>query len=285
VITAHYLVILALAAPREPLDADGADDCLTSAWEGGSGFGGLRFELRPGCGSDTLTGGSFSAFSEHLHVTTYDGPAPSRVLHDALVARLGGAPRHCLAPRAGCPEIDGSFAWLLDEVASRRAVTGTTSESPWRRYTPRWSMGRTPILPDPQLIDLPPDRADLVTVLDAGEVDRPRLALRMLAARLTGRPLGWIEYPAHTHGALAPRAGCARWDLYTTAHAVAVVDRARWSWAFVSTAGDKLRHPSIVDATCGADGLVRVTRRIGEAAPESIVIDPARGLWRVEARP
>ncbi|MFO0745758.1 MAG: hypothetical protein U1F43_08800 [Myxococcota bacterium] len=262
---------------RADLDGDGRDDCWSTRWDGGSGFGGTSVEVRSGCGERVAGAHSFGSFGEFLGVMTFDPTALTTAMQAGLMRGLYGADaRRCASASAACPAPDGSFAWLLDEAATRG------SADPMHRYHPVWQTG-APTLPPAQVLALEgPGSVDLAMTLDAGEPDRATFAMRALVARWLHRPWGFVAYAAHNHGdRFARAAGCARWDVWTTAHGVAVVDRAkdRWSWVYLSTGGDKLRHPSIESVAC--DGATVSIVRRGEAGPEHVTAWPDEGRWAV----
>src|SRR5688500_11092597 len=51
---------------RADLDGDGREDCWTSTYSGGSGYGGDLMTVRPGCGVEALSIDTFSSFGSFL---------------------------------------------------------------------------------------------------------------------------------------------------------------------------------------------------------------------------
>jgi hypothetical protein len=88
---------------------------------------------------------------------------------------------------------------------------------------------------------------------------------------------GLVLHLGHNHQVVARIGDCGPFELWASAHGVAVRDAARdaSSWAFVSTGVAKLRWPSLADATC-AGGLVLAERAV-DGVRELWVVDPVTG--------
>ena len=258
----------------DDVDGDGRDDCWERASDGGSGFGGPRVALRFGCEGETQVVDASGSFGEFLSAARLPAAVVARPgAVDGVRVRLFGEMK-AVCEDERCAEPEGSFSWLLDELAARGlpTVARVPFARVWR-YSPRWEPG-APSLPPSQVIAL--SRRGLaagVRTLDPG--DSPPI-------EGGSEPYALVAYHAHNHvtgdRGLARATTCGAWRAWTTAHGVAIEDTAagRWSWVYVSTGVDKLRWPSLERVACDGAWVV-IERRGVDRARELIVVAPTTG--------
>ncbi len=261
---------------RGDLDGDGHVDCWSTTWSGGSGFGGFTLAVRPRCGSRTTSLTSFSSFGDFISAVVIGelGLPPAFVVpvRDGLYGRTHA---RCLVTTPTCQGIDPAFEWVLSEKHRQ------TLRAPSRGGPLLWQPGR-PVLP----------QAEVVTVRGPGawrsfiESYVVELDPRILEARdQAGDVLGFLTFSGDWLGSELVRGpACGPWQLWTSEHGVAIEDtrRHRWGWLYIGTHADKLRHPSMVGASC-VDNTITVRTR-GEGGTRRLVFaldDAGRSMgWR-----
>lgn len=251
---------------QSDLDGDGALDCWRLTYDGGSGFGWWTMTVSSPCGARDHAVRVGGSLGELVSVASLPPAlvARPRLLQGLLTLWFGTGSRRELAG------IDASLSWLIARDHRLRA-RASDSWSPVASYEVRWTPG-TPELPPFQVVPLlsPSDQelgAALGTWLTRDEGPPP-----------SGPSL--LVYFSHNHEQLSHRVSNDRLSVYTTYHAIAVVDRGRhaWCWSYVSTGQQRLRVPSIhrvatnghlVAAEVGAHGGGR----------SLVVLAPHAGRW------
>lgn len=258
---------------KEDLDGDGVEDCWRVMAIRGGAYEGHTLTVRPACTGAVATLDTTAPVLELAYALPLGLEWRRRPeLLQGAVDMLFGASHQRLLRRVdgvATPVVDGALQWLVD-WHQQRVIHESTPMTRIIEYQPRFTPG-LPVLPEPQFVVVQDPGLDpSMTVLTPAGVAG-------IQGSVVG-PRALLLFRAALHDKPTPVARCAKWQLYSTGHAIAAYDPEGKShaWAYVSTSATHRKRATVYRAECQADVVVIEPER-GKDRRELLIVAPDLG--------